>query len=258
MRRRFTGLLVSIVLAVFGTVALVGYVQSAHDKAAASEVLTPVLVVEERVTRGTKAEDLDGSVGMRELPKDQVVPGAIDDLQELQGKVAATDLLPGEQLLAARFDTPKALGRAGVPEGFLEVTVRLGPERAVGGVLRPGDTVAVLSSFDPFEIDAAGLPDGADAPKKTPNTTHIILQKALVTNVQSGDGSDDDVDEDTADDRSTDPVPEGELLVTLAVEPAAVQRIVFTAEFGKLWLSAQPDAATSEQLIIETRGTVDR
>jgi pilus assembly protein CpaB len=81
-----------------------------------------------------------------------------------------------------------------------------------------------------------------------------------VTNVQSGDGTkeEEDPDPEAADERATEPVPEGDLLVTLAVDASAVQRIVFTAEFGKLWLSAQPDDLSTDQLIIEDRGTVYR
>ena len=259
MSRRTVGLLVSIALAVFGTVVLVGYVQSAHDKAAAGETTVPVLVVTKKIPRGTKASDLAGKVAIKHLPKADKVDGSVDRIAALEGKVAATDLLPGEQVLTDRFKTSQALGHEGVPKGLLEVTVRLSPERALGGAIRSGDTVAVVSSFEPFDIEAVtGMRnDDPNAPKKVPNTTHVILHKVLVTAVQTADAPKSDKSPDKADDGQPGPAPKDDYLVTLAVDATSVQRVVFTAEFGKLWLSAEPSDAPDGQTRIETRGTVD-
>ena len=55
-----------------------------------------------------------------------------------------------------------------------------------------------------------------------------------------------------------DPAPTRELLVTLALDAESVQQVVFTAEYGTLWLSAEPSDAPTGELPIETRGTVYR
>ena len=261
MKNRFIGLAVSIVLAAIGTVVLVGYVQSAHDQAGAAEPTVEVLVVTAEIPRGTKASELEGKVDVVEVPEGTKVAGAVSSTKSLRGKVAVTTLLPGEQVLAARFQAPEVLGREGVPEGLLEVTVQLSAERALGGELRPGDTVAVVSSFEPFDVDTSGLPAGVDAPTKTPNTSHVILHKVLVTNVQSTSAVRDDDEEeaegeDGEQERRIEQAPSGDLLVTLAVDATDVQRIVFTAEFGTLWLTAEPSDAPAGDTRIETRGTV--
>lgn len=260
MRNRFIGLALSIALAAIGTIVLVGYVQSAHDKAGAAEPMVEVLVVTAEIPRGTKASDLEGKVEVVDVPEDAKLAGAVSSARGLAGKVAATTLLPGEQVLAARFQAPEVLGREGVPEGLLEVTVQLSAARALGGELRPGDTVAVISSFEPFEVEMSGLPGGAEAPK-TPNTSHVILHKVLVTNVQSADAVKDTEDEEDGEaagdeERKIEQVPTNELFVTLALDATDVQRVVFTAEFGTLWLSAEPTDAPDEETRIETRGTV--
>ena len=256
MNRRLLGLVVSIVLAAFGTFVLIGYVQSAHDTAAAGEPTASVLVVTKSIAKGTKATDLEDKVRLERVPAGTKVEGAVSDLDALEGKVAAADLVPGEQLLGARFRTPQALGREGVPNGMLEVTVRLSPERAIGGSVRTGDTVAVLSSFEPFEIDPDGGPTSAGPPTKTPDTTHVILHKVLVTNVQTSDAVKDEKPADDETDARPGAAPKGEYLVTLALDATSVQRVVFTAEFGKLWLSAEPSDAPDGQTRVETRGTV--
>jgi pilus assembly protein CpaB len=258
VRNRFIGLALSIVLAAVGTLVLVGYVQSAHDQAGAAEPTVKVLVVTEEIPRGTKASELEGKVEVVDIPEDTKLAGAVDSTKRLAGKVAAATLLPGEQVLAARFQTPEVLGREGVPAGMLEVTVQLSAERALGGEIRPGDTVAVVASFEPFDIDTSGLPGAADAPKKTPNTSHLTLHKVLVTNVQATNAvkkeADDEVKE--GEERPIGQAPRGDLLVTLALNATDVQRVVFAAEFGTLWLGAEPSDAPGDDTRIETRGTV--
>lgn len=260
MRRRLLGLVASLVLATFGTVVLVSYVQSAHDQAVAGEPTEPVLVVTTRIPKGTKAADLKGMVAVKDVPASTKVKGAVSRPSALTGKVAATDLMPGEQVLAERFDTPQVLGRAGVPKGLLEVTVQLAPERVLGGDIKPGATVAVLASFKPFDMES---PD-PNAPKKTPNSTHIILHKVLVTNVQltnmttnrkTSEKKDGEEAKDE-DDTEPDPAPTGQMLITLATDAPSVERIVFTAEHGTVWLSAEPSDAPQGGTKIQTRGTI--
>lgn len=258
MRKRLVGLVVSIGLALFGTVVLVGYVQSAHDRAAAGEATASVVVVTKPVPKGTPVADLEGLVETKELPVSAKAEGALATLEAVAGQVAAVELLPGEQVLAQRFMTAEKLGRGGVPDGLLEVTISLDPERAVGGDLKPGDTVAVVASFEPFELENAGMPPPAPgAPGKTPFSTHVILHKVLVSNVQATRATaepkseEDGEDEDEAKPK---PAPQGKLLVTLALDASAVERVVFAAEYGRLWLSAEPADAPDGGTQVETRG----
>ena len=252
MNRRLTGLAAAGVFALVGTTILIGYVRSAEARALEGEKIVDVLVVHEAVAAGTPAEDLADAVETEQVPAKVLAENAVTDLDDVEGLVTTVDLVPGEQLVLDRFG--EAVAREGVPEGLLEVTVRLDPERALGGQLRAGDHVAVISSFEPFEIAAAGTSPGTNASEKTPNTTHVILHKVLVTNVQVSEA----IEKTDEDDDLPDVGPTGTLLVTLALDAESVQRVVFTAEHGTLWLSAEPTNAPESELIIETRGSVDR
>ena len=107
------------------------------------------------------------------------------NLDDVGDNVAATDLQPGDQLLAARL----------VPKDQVseEVTTRCrsprcsSAERAVGGALEKGDLVGVYLSFDPFETrrgrteprqptdgtaDDGGRPANASRRPKRPKPTH--------------------------------------------------------------------------------------
>ena len=148
----------------------------------------------------------------------------------------------------------------------MEVTVALDPARSVGGLLEPGQTVAVLASFEPFQLSATAIDvDGevipipgsvaGDTDAATPNTTDIILRKVLVTAVQENAdatlGSNDD--EETNRLREA---PDGALLVTLAVRPFDAERIVFTSEFGFLWLAIERETVPEVDDSVKDRGNI--
>ncbi len=50
--------------------------------------------------------------------------------------------------------------------------------------------------------------------------------------------------------------PSGNLLVTLAVDAPSVERIVFAAEFGLIWLTVEPADAPEDGTKIVTRDNI--
>ena len=135
------------------------------------------------------------------------------------------------------------------------MTIKLDPERAAGAASKPGDTVGVVLSFDPFDLNnqtanptestVPGQPAGA----QTPNTTHLTFHKVLVTAVQLSKADSERATE-IADASSTaadvapkaatvDEAPSDTLLVTLALDTPAVEQVVFAAEFGHIWLTIE-------------------
>lgn len=260
MTRRVIGVLAAIVLALVGTISLAAYVNTAEQRALAGEELVEVYVVDVVIPGGTPAEEVADMVSVEEVPLKVRAAGAIESLATYSGYVAAVDLLPGEQLIGSRFVqrsefTDREVG-IDVPEDMVEVTIELAPERAVGGLLAPGQTVAVLASFDPFEIGGASaatidgevvpLPASGLTSTKTPNSTDLLLRKVLVTAVQ---GARIESERLTA-------APEGSVFVTMAVSPFDVERVVFTAENGSIWLAIERDTVPENNEPGQTRGSV--
>jgi len=238
MNRKITALLAAIVCALVGTLMLVGYVRTAEARALSGEELVSVLVVTETIEAGTPADEIASKVATEDVPAKVRADNAVDDLDDLEGLVATVDLVPGEQLVKDRF--AETTSRPGVPEGKLEVTVRLDPERALGGRLSAGDTVAVLASFEPFDINVAS--PAAGTPTKTPTVTKLILHDIVVTNVQLA------ADAISNGDDTDSEAPAGTILVTLAMDADSVQKVVFAAEHGYVWLSAEPADAPANEL----------
>ena len=277
MNRRVMAAIAAGVLAVVGTLVILAYVRDADDRAQADIEMVEVYTVDERVAAGADEAELRGALQLTAVQASTVVSGVVTDVVELEGKVAAVDLVPGEQLLRSRLVDEDVYedGRSrltSVPAGLHEVTVSLAPERALGGQVVPGDTVSVLASFDPFDVNvvdpdapvgegttdpaiAAGLAGLAGGPK-TPNTTHIIQHKVLVTRVQVEQLPQEVTDSEGNPVPAGVLAPTGNLLVTLALEAPEAERLVFTAEFGHVWLTYEPLEADEQGTGIQTRGNI--
>jgi pilus assembly protein CpaB len=270
MSRRIVGFIAALLLALVGTVALVGYVASAERRALAGEELVEVYVVGSPVPSGTAAEEIEPFLTVEQVPLKVRAEGAVDNLPALTGLVTAVDLVPGEQLVTSRFVERSAFADRevgiDVPVDMIEVTVELDPQRAVGGLLEPGQTVAVLASFEPFKLSqgvieledgqVVGLPAAAaeEIEGSTPNSTDLILRKVLVTAVQERERRSSG-GEPSEDQRLTT-APGGAIYVTLAVTPFDVERLVFAAEFGTVWLAVDREAVPEGGASGQTRGSV--
>ncbi len=230
-RQKLIGIIASVALAAVGTGLLVTYVRSAEDRALRGEKTVRVVVASDTIPKGTKAEDLVGKVKTEQVPTKVVADGSISDLGSIAGQVSVVDLFAGEQLVQSRFATGRS-GKATVPPGSLQVTVALDAVRVLGGQVREGDSVGVLASFE------------------EPETTRLILHKVPVTNVRTAQGV-----PVTAGVNGT--APTGVLMVTLALDTPSVERVVFAAEHGRLWLSWEPEDANEGGSTVQTRAGVN-
>lgn len=271
MSRNIIGILVAVMLAGIGTVALVAYVGQAEERARSGEELVEVYVVQSPIPVGTAGSELASMVEISQVPAKVRAQNHVINLAAVEDLVTAVELVPGEQLLANRF-MPRAdlVNRSVgvvVPNDALEITVTLEPHRVVGGLVEAGDTVAVFASFEPFDVlpgavvevdgQEVVVPDAvsSDGGSKSPNTTDLMLQKVLVTAVQQDTAAAGMRSDDGERDVLTE-APAGNLLVTLALPPAEAERIVFTAEFGTLWLGIERSTVPELDNPIQTRASI--
>ncbi len=227
----------ALLLAGVGGVLLLAYVSAADRRAMADMAPTSVLVVTKPVPEGATTSEMAKSVEVRELPGVAVAPDATSSLSELGNLVTTTALQPGEQLLRSRLADPAALQAAKgvqVPPGLHQVSVQLEPQRAVGGNIAAGDTVGVFLSLEDKEV----------------SSTQLRLHKVLVTAVAGGPVP-------AAEGGSTEAQPAQETMtVTLAASAADAGKIVFTAEHGTIWLSAEPADAPDGTVPVLTKGNL--
>ncbi len=235
----------AVLLGAIGVITLVRYVQTAEDRALAGQQLVDVVVVTEPAQAGSTTDELALISEVRQVPASSRTPGAITDLAEVGEMITSVDLVPGEQLLAARFVDGEtrlvAGGDVQIEPGLIEVTVQVNPSRAVGGQIVPGERVAVVGYISDISPDDTS----------TDPASGVLLRQSLVTNIQSAT-PETLTNQENDRNRQT---PGSDFLVTLAVEPSQAERLVFADEFGTVWLAREgegPAVASGELVVIDT------
>lgn len=234
MKTRIIGAILALLLAVGGAFVLITYVRGADARAAQGAELTEVYVVEEAIPRGTAGDAIGDFVKVDTVPKRNVVPEAVVDLDELSGLVAEASLLPGDQLSSARFVDPATLAASGdvpIPPGMQLLSFALPADRVVGGQVKPGDHIGMISTIDPDEVG-----EGEDVINPI---TRFAFHSVLVTRVQgvakSGEGDDSDaVDQESG----------SNIMLTIALGAHDAERWVFFTEgfdgdYAKMWLTLE-------------------
>lgn len=250
MKSRLLGGIAALALAVIGAVLLFVYVQGSAARAQAGMNPVTVLVVQEEVPAGTETSELGDRVKPQSIPKAAVPQGALSNLDDQAGKVTAVDLKVGEQLLASRIVDPKELvpGTVPVPDGLEEVTFLLAPERILGSRIAAGDSVTVFGSFtldDNVPVDAS-FPEELQGWK---DFTSLQFHDVLVTAVQQAAP---ETKSGGKEGESGIEMPSGSAYVTVAVADTDAAKLVFTAEFGSMWLAKQTGTTTKNDPPITT------
>ncbi|MDY7101323.1 MAG: RcpC/CpaB family pilus assembly protein [Actinomycetota bacterium] len=197
--------------------------------AAAPEGSTDVLVASADLAAGTLVDRIGGDVEVITVSAEGLPAGVLTDAGALDtygGQVLVTDIDAGTPVLPSAFGTPDDLrnetAAVPVPEGMVEVSVTLEPQRVVGGRLRPGDTVAVVGSFD-----------------GETQRTKILVRQAVVTAVQT-----ESLPESDVGDGAVEAAPTANFIVGVAVSPADLERVVYTQEWGNVYLAVDPTSTS--------------
>ncbi|MDR7157518.1 RcpC/CpaB family pilus assembly protein [Arthrobacter sp. BE255] len=249
MKSRLVAGTAAIALAVVGALIIVFYAQGADQRAMATTKPVDVLVVKTAIPAGTPVNDMAASLVIEKVPAAGVADTALSNLDKSAGTVSAVDLVPGEQLLAERLVAPEAVkadGRTQVPAGLQEVSFEVEPKRVVGGRITVGDHVGFFLSFEA----------GAYKAKADDATTQLTVHKALVTAVQRAPQAASAEKPADGTDPADTALPEGSLLLTVAVNDVDAGKIVFASEFGRIWLTKEPLDAQDNGPRIERKEVV--
>ena len=219
-------------MAVVATGALFLYVNNVRNEADSGPRQVDVIVSKEDIAAGTDLNPLltEGAFTTQTFDEDAVVRGAITDLTDLEDQTTSVPVVAGEQLTSARLQGSEDLsgGVLGIPDGREAVTLALEPQRIVGRDLQRGDRVTVYATFDNAQ---AGDPVTVSLVSDVP-----VLQ---VGGQQEGEQS-------------------TESLVTMALKPRDVQRLVFSREEGDVFLALLPPGAPKSRNAPASFGEVIR
>jgi Flp pilus assembly protein CpaB len=136
-------ILLGVIAAIIAAIALLVYLN--HYRNSVTQPAVSVLVAKKTIPQGTSGDVLAKSTGFYEVaqvPKNQVLSGAITDSSTLAGKVALQDITPNSQLTASQFGAASGVEQQLNPTQRA-VVVALGSPQSVGGQIAAGSHVDV-------------------------------------------------------------------------------------------------------------------
>jgi pilus assembly protein CpaB len=235
MQSRVLAILIAVVLALVATAAMVVYVNSADRRAISGQEPVNVLVAKDTIKAGTSGEDAQnaGLIVQLQVPRKNVVAGALRFPTQLEQRYAAVDIVKGEQLLQGRWvGAEDVAGRRllQIPENHQALSLGLDITKQVAGFVTPGDKVGLVYTFKREEGNGESV-----------DRTHFLLQNVQVlavgaTALPNGSSqSGGRVNQGRGSQNLT--------AVTLAIRKKDVERVVFAAENGSIYLTLMPPNA---------------
>ncbi|MCX7708851.1 MAG: Flp pilus assembly protein CpaB [Clostridia bacterium] len=200
------------------------------------EIIEYVNVYVAAKTLPPKHKIINEDIKMVKVTREYLNTRAVLNSADVVGKYLKDSVIEGEQILKDRIvDENKLTLVYNVPEGKRAVSINVNEQIEVANLLKPGDFVDVLASFDKEEVD--------DKDSKTiyPRITKTIIQNVKVLALGQ--------DQYVADDKAKE-LPK---TVTLAVDPADAEKLVYASEFSVLRLSLR---GVGDNRMIDTPGAI--
>jgi Flp pilus assembly protein CpaB len=180
-----------------------------------------VLVATGLIQKGTAGDAIAGGALFKptSIPGKQVSTGAIADTSVLRGKVAATDIYPGQQLTAADFTASGGLVSQLAP-AQRAMTVTVTSARGLVGQVETGDRVDVY----------------ADVESTNHGGGYVVLLMSNVLVLKAPNAQSHVLGSpESANQEGT---------ATLNVNDSQAGELAYAADNGKLWLALRPANAT--------------
>jgi len=200
-------IILGVTAAALAGIALLVYLNEYRNSVNSKAAPIQVLVAKSLIQKGTPG-DVVGTTKLFQLsaiPKDQVKTGAFVDPQSLTGKVAVSDIYPGQQITATDFAVGGNTLVQQLARDQRAVVVPLDSPSEVGGQIGPGDHVDVWIGFNGQGANGVSRP-----------IVREVLQNMFVMAVGPGGG------------------------VTLRTTPKQAGMMIFASQNAKIWLVLRP------------------
>jgi pilus assembly protein CpaB len=236
--RRILVLALALVLGVVGAAAVLVYTSRADERAAAGHEPVTVFVSSALIPAGTSlvtARD-SGLIDSDVLPRRSVSAQALRTLPD-GDLVAVTDVAAGEVLLAGRFGTQAVdPTRLAVPPDKVAMSVELADPGRVGGLLKPGDAVAIVHYRELDKAHSAAL--------LLPRVEVLAVGETTAATGRDAAGSQDPAG-DPADSNASEEEPVPTTVLTVAIAAGEMTKLTYGDNFGVLALALLGADATA-------------
>ncbi len=248
--RRTLIIIVAIAIGAVAAVSTVLYVNSVQSRANGNAKMVAVYQIVKDIPAKTTGDTAiaQGLVKKGSIPKQYYPPSAVVDVNEIKGKVAPYELVPGAPLVEKQFVEPKvattSFSATNIPAGQMAITISLDPTKAVAGLVVPGDKVDLMTVIAPTDREA-----NPPKPANQFKYAHFFYQNVNV--IAIGTSAAPKQGETAA------PTNPGSGLYTLAVPPEAAERIVMASLGGTVYMALVPPDNQPVNIPVVPGGLVD-
>ncbi len=168
-------------------------------------------------------------IEIKDIPAISLNYLAVVDTKEVLGKTTKSEILPGEQVLRERLATDRSSSDGlafQIPPGKRAVSVAVDEVSGVAGLVRAGDRVDVLGTFDL---------QGAAGQEKT-SATSVLIQNVDVLSI------DQSASQDALSSQDSKKTSNSAHTITLSVTPEQAEPLVLCSEKGTIRLALRPAA----------------
>ncbi|GAB4276781.1 MAG: hypothetical protein Kow0056_07580 [Coriobacteriia bacterium] len=270
MRTRILLIIAALIAGGLAAVFAARYLSEARSQIVEEATPVTVLVAAQDIPRGLSAEELDAQELLveEEIPAQFVSSDAVSSVKSIEGQVLAVPMAEGEQVTRSKFQYPTEAGLTyTVPAGYLAVTIPTDEIRGVAGFIKPGDTIAVVASFDDGNwYDQDGDPVDPNDPRGVapldwmswrlgeplPDVgwpveypiTRIVLPEVKVLATESNvSRTQESLEQESGPAGLSTSRSQSEEQavtydsVTVAVTDSDLEKLVFCEEYGQVWLA---------------------
>jgi pilus assembly protein CpaB len=233
MQSRVLAILVAVVLAMVATAALVVYVNGADRRAISGQQPRLVWVAAETIKAGTSGQTArnTGKIKQVAVPNRNVVAGAVVSMAQIDKRYAAVDIEAGEQLLQKRWVGAEdvAGGRLlQIEPGHQALAIEMDLVRQVAGFVTPGDKVSLVLS-----MKRPGPGGDLERSQFLLQNVQVLAVGATALANAAAQGGGSRVNQGR-----------GEVAaVTLSIPESDVERVVYAAEHGSIYMTLLPPDA---------------
>lgn len=227
-------IIIALILSLFTSLLIYVYVNKATAKPAAVENTSTVYVAAKTMPPKYKITEAD--IKQVKISKDMINSRAVLDKSAIVNKRLKETVVAGEQIIMDRLadDKNNSLSFI-VPEGMRAVSINVNDQIDVANLIKPGDYVDVIASFDKEEVQKL------DSVTVYPRITKIIIQKVEILAFGQSMSANDEK------------AAEAPKTVTLAVSPQDAEKLVYASEYAVLRLALR---GTDDKNDVSTPGII--
>ena len=205
--------LLGVIAAIIAAVALIVYLNHYRNSVRKTGTAIQVLVAEKLIQKDTPGDVIRTNPSYYEtqsIARSNVETGAFVDPATLAGKVALTDISPGQQLKATDFGPAGTSAATQLNPNQRAVVVALGSPQEVGGQIGPGSHV---------DVWVTSSAEGSNGVSRS--VAKLLFQNMYVLNAGTGGGN-----------------------VTLRANPKQAGQLIFASSNAQIWLVLRPTIGT--------------